>query len=163
MREQPEIELKPERIDSILEVSGYTALALLWIFIIWEYLNLPDTIPIHFDMHGRADDFGDKSAVFGMPVITTFLFFMLLLMQLKIRSFRITEYMAPIEAEKRYAFVKRILRIMRIAIPLLFLTIEFFSRNRSEGEVSNSWLVPAFFALLFIPVGYLLIRAMRNK
>lgn len=161
MQEQPEIELKPERIDIILEVLGFTALALLWLLIIWEYMNLPDIIPIHFDMRGKPDDFGDKSAILGMPVISTFIFFILSIVQQRPQFFNFPVAITPENAKRQYTIAVRVMRILKGGIPMLFLMIELFSRNTKPGE--QDMMLPVFFTFLFILVGYLLIKALRQK
>lgn len=161
MESRPKTAIKPERIDIVLEVLGWTALITLWTYIIISYQSLPDTIPIHFDMLGKPDDFGDKSAILGMPVIATFIFFILSIVQQRPQFFNFPVAITPENAKRQYTIGVRVMRILKGGIPMLFLMIELFSRNTKPGE--QDMMLPVFFAFLFIPVGYLLIKALREK
>jgi len=68
------IEIKFNTADKLLEIIGWITLALQWIMTILNYSNLPDTIPIHFNASGQADDFGSKGYILTLPIIGTVIF-----------------------------------------------------------------------------------------
>lgn len=56
MNKRPKIELKLARIDKVLEILGWVAVFAIWVLALTSYSNLPDTIPIHYNAMGQADN-----------------------------------------------------------------------------------------------------------
>ncbi|MDD4645071.1 MAG: DUF1648 domain-containing protein [Bacteroidales bacterium] len=55
--------------DKAVEITGWLALLTIWVLVISSYSNLPDTIPTHFNMAGKADGQSLESAVWFLPVM----------------------------------------------------------------------------------------------
>ena len=49
MNERPFIKLKLSLSDKIFEILGWALIISIWAMIIFNYSNLPEKIPIHFD------------------------------------------------------------------------------------------------------------------
>ncbi|WP_337176530.1 DUF1648 domain-containing protein [Paludisphaera sp.] len=45
--------------------------AFTWGASAWAYPNLPDSIPIHWNIHGQVDGWGSRASVFLMPGVAT--------------------------------------------------------------------------------------------
>lgn len=61
---------------AIFDVFNFGLLVFLWWFTIKSYKALPQTIPVHFDFGGKADNFGSKKYSFLMPVLLAVLYFL---------------------------------------------------------------------------------------
>jgi len=59
---------------TIFDIFNFGLLVFLWWFTIKHYKTLPQTIPVHFDFDGKADNFGSKKYFFLMPVLGTAFF-----------------------------------------------------------------------------------------
>lgn len=59
---------------TIFDIFNFGLLVFLWWFTVKHYKTLPQTIPIHFDFDGKADNFGSKKYFFLMPVLGTAFF-----------------------------------------------------------------------------------------
>ncbi|WP_276967456.1 DUF1648 domain-containing protein [Chryseobacterium sp.] len=53
----------------IFDILNFGWVAFLWGFTLKNYNTLPERIPVHFDMEGKADGFGGKIYAFLIPVI----------------------------------------------------------------------------------------------
>lgn len=64
--------------DSKMSVfmTGFTMFALLVhiLVVIISYKHLPPLIPSHYSLNGKPDAYGDKSAVWSLPVISLTIF-----------------------------------------------------------------------------------------
>jgi len=60
----------------IFDVCNFGLLVFLWWLTIKSYKTLPQTIPVHFDFDGKADNFGTKKYSFLMPVLLTVFYFL---------------------------------------------------------------------------------------
>lgn len=63
-----------EVIFTIFDCINFGLIAFLWWFTVKNYKTLPQRIPIHFDLDGKADNFGKKRYIFLMPVLGTLLY-----------------------------------------------------------------------------------------
>ncbi len=52
----------------------------------WVYPSLPSTIPIHFNMEGKADGWGSRESIFIGPAILGFVSFFVYLLMINIRK-----------------------------------------------------------------------------
>jgi uncharacterized membrane protein len=165
MDERPVIKLKMQRTDKIIEITGYVLLIGLWVFAIVSYRTLPDVIPIHFDVRGEADGFGDKGAVFGLPAMAVIMFVFLSFAGRKPHTFNYLETITPENAERQYRIATRMMRVLKVIILLIFGLIEVSSFLAAKGykDGMGIWMLPVFFTLIFTPVAYFLVQAAKEK
>ena len=64
-------------IGKVLLIINIFLLISIWVFTGMKYGGLPEIIPTHFVVNGSADGFGHKKAIWFLPSIATFLFFIL--------------------------------------------------------------------------------------
>jgi len=74
MSNRPKITVPYQSIDIIIELINITLLIGIWLIVIINYDQLSETIPTHFNAAGEADDFGNKTIVWSLPIIATFTF-----------------------------------------------------------------------------------------
>ncbi len=58
-------------MDKIINTIGFSFIALMVGFTLYSYPQLPDTIPIHFNELGIADNFGSKSHIWTLVIVGT--------------------------------------------------------------------------------------------
>src|SRR5687767_7904517 len=75
MSNRPRINLIPSSFDKMMENGSLVVLIVLWCLTIYAYINMPETIPVHFNASGEPDNFGKKSSVFFLPALSTIIFF----------------------------------------------------------------------------------------
>src|SRR5690606_34233705 len=124
MSNRPKIKVPLEPIDIVVEVISMTILVLMTIYTIIEYKNLPESIPTHFNAKGVADDFSDKSMIWGLPILGVVMYVGLFI----INKFpHIHNYMVNITEEnalKNYRFSTRIVRGVNLFTVVLFAYIQ---------------------------------------
>lgn len=54
---------------TIFDIFNFGWVVFLWWFTLKNYNTLPERIPVHFDMEGKADRFGGRMYAFLMPVL----------------------------------------------------------------------------------------------
>jgi uncharacterized membrane protein len=61
----------------LIKVINYLILAFVWVFTVFNFNSLPETIPTHFGLDNKADAYGSRNSLFILPVVTTVLFLLL--------------------------------------------------------------------------------------
>ncbi|TRW23582.1 DUF1648 domain-containing protein [Flavobacterium zepuense] len=161
MTNRPKLHLPLTATDKVLEVTSYLLLIILWGFAIYSYQNSPDIVPTHFNGSGDVDGYGDSASVFGMAGVCTLLFILLTFLTGKPHLFNYPTEITPDNALKQYTNATRLLRAFKIAIPLIFICIEYSSFEVAIGdseELGKGYIL-MIFALVYIPVLYFLARS----
>ncbi|MBZ5855513.1 DUF1648 domain-containing protein [Flavihumibacter profundi] len=120
MENRPKIKLNLSNLDNILELTSKVLLVVLWALTLFTYVKLPETIPIHFNASGKADNFGSKATLLLLPFLGTL--FYLGLTQLN-KYPHIFNYMTKItvdNAQKHYSTATRMLRFLKLAVLIIF-------------------------------------------
>ncbi len=165
MEKRPLLKIQPKPADKALEIVAFAALVALWIFVYYLYTKMPQTVPTHFNGAGKADGFGDKESTFIAPAIVTILFIGLTFLQRKPHWYNYLSEITSENAEKQYTIGVKMMRVLKLAIVIVFGLIEFSSYKAATGdaEALGKWLLPMVFALVFIPIFYFLIQFSKNQ
>lgn len=156
MCKRPKIKpiLKP--VDKWLEGFAWTSLAILWFWTIWNYANLPETIPTHFNASGEPDAYGSKSTIFTLPMIASLLF---LLLSMGVRfphKFNYSIKVTPENAAAQYANAARMLRFLKLSVVLVFLLINIQTIRTAAGKTEGLgwWFMLVVLGLIVGPLVY---------
>ncbi|PKF74760.1 DUF1648 domain-containing protein [Chryseobacterium sp. PMSZPI] len=137
---------------TIVDVLNFGCVAFLWWFTIKNYNDLPQRIPVHFDLEGKPDRFGSKIYAFLMPLlgILMYLLFMFITKHPEDSNFpvEITEQ----NQEAQFLIMKIALRILFILLAMIFLNIQDYTFRYSVNENAKP-RIPMIVAILCV-VGF---------
>lgn len=165
METRPKITIEISATDRLIEISGWITLAILWILILYQYKILPATIPVHFNTTGEADNYGDKSTIFLLPIIGSVLFIGITILNLYPQVFNYPVKITADNAARQYTLTTRLLRILKIAIALIFLMITWMTTYAAKHEAKNTfvWFLPVMLVIIFVPLGIYIVRSFKSK
>ena len=152
-------------VDNGINVVSVVVLVLFWIFILMNYQNLPDIIPIHFNGSGIADGFGEKWTIIITPILATVFFIGLTILG---RFPKLLNYPTTITKENvttQHDISKRMLRILKLVIVVIFFIIDYKTIQIAIGVTKDlgSGFIMMIFALIFAPIFYFLIQFSKNS
>lgn len=165
---RPKIKVPLEPLDIGLDLLSVAIITVTIIYTILMYTNLPETLPIHFNFKGEADNYGNKSAVLWLPIFNIGMFILLFMLN---KFPHIHNYMVNITEEnalKNYRFSTRIVRFTNLFITILFSFIQYqiiesAHLKTSEGSF-GSWFAPTIISIsLLIPIVLLIYNYKLNK
>lgn len=165
MKKRPIINIEPTKTDNLIELIGYLILAAFWVTIILSYNNLPEQIPIHYNGLGEVDNYSNKTSIFLLPIIGTFLFMILTLVSKNPESFNYNVEITEENAESQYRNSIKMMRIMKIIVIVLFFLIDFKTIKTSMGksEGLGIWFLPFSLTIVFIPIIYFAYKSKKMK
>lgn len=163
--DRPKIKLTLTPADQLIEISGWLVLFLLWGLVIYNYSSLPQIIPIHFDGSGKANGFGSKSTLFLLPIIGTFLFIGLTVLNKHPHIFNYPVAINTENALKQYINATRMLRYVKLIILVIFSAIVWMTHSTVAGKTNGLgiWFLPLTLGLLFIPLAFFIMRSVKSK
>ncbi|WP_263602185.1 DUF1648 domain-containing protein [Chryseobacterium sp. PET-29] len=144
-----------ENILLIFDMLNFGLLAFLWWFSIKNYRVLSETIPIHFDLDGKADRFGNKKYFYLMPAVLTIIYFLFVFL---IRSPESANYPVPITQENenaQFLIMGIFMRWLFFLLALIFLNSQDYMLRYSFSDTAKPRV--AFSTLLFSIIGSLVV------
>jgi uncharacterized membrane protein len=165
METRPKIKPEPTTSDNLIEAAGWLALAMIWLITIFNYKNLPGTIPTHFNIAGEADNYGNRSTIFFMPVLGTILFIGMTILNRFPHIFNYPVKITPENGLKQYAMATRLIRVLKLSILVLFILIIYLTTSAAlnKQEKLSIWFLPLTLAIIFMPLVYYIIKSFKNK
>ena len=142
-KKQPKIEVKPTPFESKLILIGWILVGFNFLLAFYASIELSERIPIHFNLSGEPDGFGDKSAVWAAPIIGLLIYWGMNLITSKIKpwNFNYPVKVTAENAEILYKMGNRMIAIPNFGMAFLFLLITLHIIVTSKGfEQYTSWL-----------------------
>jgi uncharacterized membrane protein len=165
MGKRPKINIVLTKADKIIEMVSWIALFALWIFTLINFTNVPDTIPIHFNFAGEADNFGSKYNIIALPMVATTLFIGLTVLNKFPHAFNYPTPITTDNAIKLYTNATRLIRMLKLIIVIVFglIAIQTISAVTEKTNSLGTWFLPLSMGMIFVPILYFLIRSFNTK
>jgi uncharacterized membrane protein len=165
MDSRPKIQLTPTKLDNWLEVLGKIVLLLMWILVIYVFTRLPNTIPIHFDGYGKANNYGSKLILLILPILATIIFFGLTWLNKYPHIFNYATKITEANAQAQYRIATRMLRFLKLSILIVFSLIILFVYLTTIGVTKGLgvWFLPFTMSLLLVPTIVSISAAVNKK
>ncbi len=108
----------------IIEGMALIVFISIWVMVIYSYNKLPQIIPVHFDLSGNVDRMGDKSSIFTLPFIASFIYLLLTVLNKYPHMFNYIGEITLDNAKSQYTFATRLLMVIKvIVLSVLFIII----------------------------------------
>ena len=163
---RPKLKIPFDSFDIIIDCVSIALLFFMWFYVFNEYSSLPDTVASHFNAKGEADSFSNKSIIFIIPSIATFIYLLLFIVN---KFPHLHNYMVNITSEnayKNYKFSTKMLRVVNFFCVVLMAYITYYIMEGAKGQETS--LSPLFLPLvigfsILLPVVILLYQRKLNK
>jgi hypothetical protein len=152
--DRPKITLKLSQLDKLLEALSIAGMIFMWVYVLLEYSSLPAIIPIHFDLRGNIDNYGDRWTIFLLPAIISIVFAGLTILTKYPHVFNYTRKITTGNAMVEYTSATRTIRVIKFVI-VLFLNIIVYNVVQSAKTGHSTlpaWTIIAFMIAMFLPV-----------
>lgn len=146
---RPRIKIPLAPIDVSLEAATVSLLVVLWAYALISYSSLPEIVPTHIDFKGEVDGTGNKTTIWFLMGITTFV---TIGIHILTRLPHIHNYMVEItedNAAHNYQMSSRMLRFVNILTLLLLAYVCYSIIQKAYG---NGFFLES--ALLYIIIAY---------
>lgn len=138
----------------IFDVFNFGLVIFLWWLTFKHYNNLPQRIPVHFDMDGKADRFGNKAYSFLMPVFAILMFALFTYITRHPEEANFPVEITAQNENAQYLIMKVVLRTLFTLIMILFLNNQDYMFRYAFDENAKpriSMLTVILCAIGFVP------------
>lgn len=162
---RPFIKVKKDKIDWILDSVTIIGFIFIWIYIVFHFTKLPDTIPTHFNLKGDVDGYGSKYTLWILPSVNTFLFILFRIMFKYPHKFNYIVKITTENAEKQYRLALRSMRIILMNITLLFglIIAQVVEGAYQNNSMLDWWFIPLLLLSIITPTIYMILASTSSK
>jgi len=160
---RPRLNLQLTTFDKSMVAIGRALILATWVLIIFTYLSLPESIPIHFNRSGQVDGHGNKLLILLIPLISSILFVGLSILIRHPHNFSYPVKIKEGNALSLYTLATRMIRLLQVAIGVIFLNTAIGSILLAKEEINSLpvWLFPLELLTLFSILVYFIVRMFR--
>lgn len=165
MHKRPKRQLILSPFDKAFEIFGLLLLVAMWSLTHFHYQSLPDIIPTHFNAAGEADNFGNKTMIFTLPLIATILFVGLTYLNKFPHLFNYPSHITEEDAFMQYTNATRLMRCLKVIIVVVFGLITYRTITHAQGpsEGLGIWFSPLTLGFIYLPIVHYVIKALKNS
>lgn len=153
-------------LDKVIEVLSILAVLYITALLVFNYADLPNRIPTHYNFEGVPDGWGSKSTVIVVWVVAIFVY-----IGMTILSRYPGLYNFPVEITEQnisiqYKLAIKLVRTLKLALVVTFMLIMYSSL---QVEASQQELIfgPYFFLIVFgitfMPIVYYFVQARKFR
>ena len=123
-----------KNISFFLKLSSFFLLVFIWVYTMITYGKLPETVPIHFDLDGKADGFGSKNTNWFLAGISSAIFILMMYLS---QNPNAPVLNIPENLKKDPAISEFVVSILCVLTMFLFANINYESIQVSLGKVEG--------------------------
>ena len=149
---KPRIKVPYESMDIILELINLAMIIFIIAYTAISFVELPDTIPTHFNAKCEADGFGSKWTIWILAGISVFIYVLLYFVN---KAPHLHNYMVNITEEnalRNYRFSTRVIRFTNLFCLVLFALILYELVNMAKGAPAKIIGIPFLIITLVLPL-----------
>ena len=101
---------------NFFEAAGIFLLIIIWILTILNYYESSVAVPIHFNLSGKPDGYGDRLTLLFIPIIPTVIYFAFTKMNKYPHLFNYTGTVTEQNSPIQHTIATRILRMLKFSL-----------------------------------------------
>ena len=154
---RPRVKIPLTNADWVVEIVGAVFFILMFVYP-WHYFDqLPESIPIHYDVAGNPKEYGSKNELWNLVLVGSVLYLGITILTFFPHMFNYLTTITEENAARQYRLATTLLRRLKVLIAFCFFEIAYGTIQIAlfNSENLNAWFLPAFLIMnLVILVDY---------
>jgi uncharacterized membrane protein len=154
--QRPVLSIPPSNQEKQLNLIAIVGLVALFVVAAYGTFVLPDTIPVHFGIDGRANGWGGKNILWVLPGLALFLYGFLTFVGGYPHTFNYIVNITQENAQRQYKIALSTLNWLKTELVWIFAFLEWqmYSLAISNNSSLGVWILPLVLIVLFGTVGF---------
>jgi uncharacterized membrane protein len=148
---RPKIKIERTRLDWVIEAMAFVFLIILVSLPLIFFNDLPERVPVHFNIAGEPDDYGTRFSLLLLPVTGLVMYLGMTILEGYPHIYNYPVQITYENALNQYRLATRLIRILKSVILLIFSFITFRTIQTALGEgigLGKAFL-PVFLLVVF--------------
>lgn len=162
---RPRIKIEKKTIDWIAELIAFVFLVMLVALPLIFLKELPERIPVHFNLAGQTDSYGSRSTMWLLPLLGLFIYIGMTIIERFPHIYNYPVEITEKNALKQYIIATRLIRILKTVILIIFSFITWQTIKTAKGNTSGLGKVflPVFLLFIFGIVLIYIVKSLNNR
>lgn len=149
MDEKPKYKIKKKPLDYCISYLTFGLMIVCWMYFFFIYSSLSQRVPIHYNLLGEPDNYGDKNSIIGLLIAHTFLVIMIALLNRVPHTFNYPHPITRENYQQHYYLATQFLRFINFGISIVFASL--FLQTIAHGlDLETLKNLPILFILILV-------------
>lgn len=142
---------KLAKFDWFLEAVSFVLIVSSWLYLYLNFADIPETVPVHFNLYGEADGFGEKGKLYTLQYFATGLYLVMVVSGLFPQFHTIPATLTEANTEGKYKLSVQMMRWLNVIMCLIFFVMVVTSVYNALNGIAkqNMWVVLLLIVALF--------------
>jgi uncharacterized membrane protein len=160
-KNKPKFKIRRKTLDWVIEFTAFSFLVILIALPLIFSNDLPERIPIHFNLAGKPDGYGTRMILWSLPIIGAAMYFGMTILEAFPYIYNYPVEITPDNVVNQYRLGTRLIRILKTIILMIFSFISYQTIKTALGKTTG--LGKAFLPIfLLITSGVIIIYIVRS-
>jgi len=165
MKKQPKIKIPKSTSILILDLLALSLCVFYVVYTALSYANLPDKIPIHYDLSGEVDGMGGKSVILLLVGIGLLLFVMLRVLNNYPHTFNYPVKITEDNAVAHYQSAMQMMSMMNVFSSGIFAYLIFTTVQTANGLANgiSPYFIYVVIGALVLVIGFYFYKSVFSR
>ena len=156
MKKQPKIKIPKTTSIIMLDIAALSISVFYVVFAAMSYGNLPDKIPVHYDLSGQVDGMGGKSVLLLIVGIGLLLFIILKVINNYPHTFNYPVKITEDNALSHYQSAMQMMSMMNVFCAAIFAYLVYTTIQTANGMANgvSPYFIYLVIGALILVIGY---------
>jgi uncharacterized membrane protein len=156
MKKQPKLEIPKSTGMRMLDILALALSVFYVVYAALSYTDLPDKIPIHYDLNGQVDGMGGKSVLLLIVGIGLLLFVMLKVINNYPHTFNYPVKITEENAVEHYQSAMQMMSMMNVFCAAIFAYLVYTTIQTANGMANgvSPYFIYVVIGALILVIGY---------
>lgn len=159
-REVPFMKVKNNMFDKLIEIICLIFAIGVPIYIIINWANIPDPLPMHYDFAGNVDRWGDKAELIILPIVTLIMYGFMTLIERFPQVWNTGVTVTEENQERVYRTLKYLVKTLKLIVVIDF---SYMTINTLMCQDLPIWFTPVLLLIVFGDLIFWIIRLVKVK
>lgn len=154
------MKIKKTKLDIIIEVICLFMLSGITLYLIFNWASMPDKIPMHYDIAGEVDRWGNKSELIFLPVISWIMYIFITIMEKFPKFWNTGVQVTEENAQRVYHILKSMIKTTKLFTVVLFSYMTICS---ASAKNLSSWFLLISMVTVFGNLIFWMVKLFKNR
>ena len=154
------LKLKKNKYDILVEIVCLILLISVLIYLYFNWSNIPNKIPGHYNAMGVIDRMGSKNELLVLPMISWLMYIGMTVLEKFPQAWNTGVTVTEENKERVYKVLKNMISTMKL---IMVANFAYLTINSSLAMPLSVWFLPVFLTLMFGTIIYFIIKLNRAK
>lgn len=149
----------------LLDIAGVASIVAGMLLLIVFWRDMPDSVPIHFNIQGEPDGWGSKYSLIMVPIIAIGLFALCTVLEDKTKFYNIPFKITEDNAQIQYQLARSMINVTKNLSTILLMVISCYSIFQADGAQGRGLTVciSIIVGILILSIVVYFIKAFKHK